>query len=188
VLDSINTAKVAGLHDRALIGLMVYSFARIGAAFGMTVENIFTQNRRLWVRLREKGGKRHAIPCHHNLEEYLTAYLDGAGLRGDPAGTRRMAPAYARAPGRRGTCGLVRWPQCGLSARRSDNRRAHRGRRRISLGAPLRLARVRAQSGTSRRDESAEGESGRQQRRGTEPALYLLRMSTAGEYANARYH
>jgi len=65
---------------------MVYSFARIGAALGMAVEDIFTQNRRLWVRLREKGGKRHAMPCHHNLEEYLTAYLDGAGLRGDPKG------------------------------------------------------------------------------------------------------
>jgi integrase/recombinase XerC len=45
----------------------------------MTVEDVFTQNRRLWVRLREKGGKQHAMPCHHNLEEYLTAYLDGAG-------------------------------------------------------------------------------------------------------------
>jgi integrase/recombinase XerC len=86
LLDSIDTAKVAGLRDRALIGLMVYSFARIGAALGMTVEDVFTQNRRLWVRLREKGGKRHAMPCHHNLEEYLTAYLDGAGLRGDPKG------------------------------------------------------------------------------------------------------
>jgi hypothetical protein len=38
------------------------------------------------VRLREKGGKRHAMPCRHNLEEYLTAYLDGAGLRADPKG------------------------------------------------------------------------------------------------------
>jgi integrase len=65
---------------------MVYSFARIGAALGMTVEDVFTQNRRLWVRLREKGGKRHAMPCHHNLEEYLTAYLDGAALRDDPKG------------------------------------------------------------------------------------------------------
>ncbi|HEX4184685.1 MAG TPA: hypothetical protein VHY78_02370, partial [Stellaceae bacterium] len=49
-------------------------------------QSVYTQNRRLWVRLREKGGKRHAMPCHHNLEEYLTAYLDGAGLRGDPKG------------------------------------------------------------------------------------------------------
>jgi integrase len=86
LLDSIDTSTHAGLRDRALIGLMVYSFARIGAALGMAVEDVFTQNRRLWVRLREKGGKRHAMPCHHNLEEYLIAYLDGAGLCGDPKG------------------------------------------------------------------------------------------------------
>ena len=53
----------------------------------MTGEDVFTQNRRLWVRLRKKGGKPHAMPCHHNLEEYLTAYLDGADLRGDPKGS-----------------------------------------------------------------------------------------------------
>ena len=86
LLDSIDVSTQAGLRDRALIALMVYSFARIGAALGMTVEDVYTQNRRLWVRLREKGGKRHAMPCHHNLEEYLVAYLDGAGLRGDPKG------------------------------------------------------------------------------------------------------
>jgi hypothetical protein len=64
---------------------MVYSFARIGAALGMTVEEFF-QNQGLWVRLREKGSKRHAMPCHHDLGEYFTAYLDGAGLRDDPKG------------------------------------------------------------------------------------------------------
>jgi integrase len=86
VRDSIDVSTHAGLRDRALIGLMVYSFARIGAALGMTVEDVYTRNRRLWVRLREKGGKRHAMPCHHNLEEYLAAYLDDGGLRGDPEG------------------------------------------------------------------------------------------------------
>jgi integrase len=75
-----------GLRDRALIGLMVFSFARIGAALGMKVEDVFTQNRRLWVRPREKGGKGHAMPCHHNLETYLTACIDGAGLAEDPRG------------------------------------------------------------------------------------------------------
>ena len=101
LLDSIDTSTVVGLRDRALIGLMVYSFARIGAALGMAVEDVFTQNRRLWVRLHEKGGKRHAMPCHHNLEEYLTGYLDGAGLRGDAkgrrSGRRAAAPASSRA-------------------------------------------------------------------------------------------
>jgi site-specific recombinase XerD len=86
LIDSIDIRTPVGLRDRALIGLMVFSFARIGAALGMTVEDVFTQNRRLWVRLREKGGKGHAIPCHHNLETYLTAYIDGAGLAEDPRG------------------------------------------------------------------------------------------------------
>jgi integrase/recombinase XerC len=63
---------------------MVYSFARIGAALGMAVEDVYIQNRRLWVRLREKGGKQHAMPCHHKLEEYLVAYIEGAGLRDEP--------------------------------------------------------------------------------------------------------
>src|SRR5215471_13484456 len=64
----------------------LYSFARVGAALGMKVEDVYTQNRRLWVRLREKGGKAHAMPCHHNLEAYLTAYIEGAGLVEDPKG------------------------------------------------------------------------------------------------------
>ncbi len=67
LLDAIDTTTLAGLRDRALIALMVYSFARIGAATGMRVEDVFTDQRRLWVRLSEKGGKRHEMPCHHNL-------------------------------------------------------------------------------------------------------------------------
>ena len=86
LLDSIDTTTPAGLRDRALIALMVYSFARVGAALGMKVEDVYTQNRRLWVRLNEKGGNAHAMPCHHNLETYLTAYLDGTGLTADPRG------------------------------------------------------------------------------------------------------
>ena len=86
LLDTIDVTTPAGLRDRALIGLMVYSFARIGAALSMRVEDVFMQNRRLWVRLHEKGGKRHEMPCHHNLEDYLTAYIDGCGLRGQAKG------------------------------------------------------------------------------------------------------
>jgi integrase/recombinase XerC len=87
LLDSIDVTRPVGLRDRALIGLMVYSFARIGAALSMKVEDVYVQNRRLWVRLHEKGGKRHEMPCHHNLETYLHAYIDGSGLESDPKGT-----------------------------------------------------------------------------------------------------
>jgi site-specific recombinase XerC len=109
LLDSLDTTTPAGLRDRALIGLMVYSFARVGAALAMTVTDVYVQNRRLWVRLREKGGKAHAMPCHHNLEEYLTAYLDGAGLRDDPKG-----PLF-RTIGR-GTGQLTRTPLTGKAS------------------------------------------------------------------------
>jgi site-specific recombinase XerD len=86
LLDSIDATTPAGLRDRALIGLMVFSFARIGAALGMKVEDVYTQHRRLWLRLHEKGGKVHEMPCHHLLEDYLHAYIDGCGLAEDPKG------------------------------------------------------------------------------------------------------
>jgi site-specific recombinase XerD len=83
LLDSIDVSTPIGLRDRALIALMVFSFARVGAALATRVEDVYTQNKRLWVRLREKGGKRHEMPCHHTLEAYLHAYLDGAGIADD---------------------------------------------------------------------------------------------------------
>ena len=98
LIDAIDTMTVIGLRDRALIGLMVYSFARIGAAIGMRVEDVYSRNRRLWVRLHEKGGKQHAVPCHHNLDAYLHAYIDGAGLANDPKAL--LFQTYSRATGR----------------------------------------------------------------------------------------
>ncbi|MFM0481043.1 tyrosine-type recombinase/integrase [Paraburkholderia strydomiana] len=85
LLDSIDVTTPIGLRDRALIALMVFSFARVGAALAMRVEDVYVQQRRLWVRLREKG-KAHAMPCHHTLEAYLHAYLDGTGIGNEPKG------------------------------------------------------------------------------------------------------
>lgn len=80
LLDSIDLGTVIGLRDRALIGLMIFSFARIGAALAMNTEDLFHQQRRLWLRLHEKGSKHHVMPCHHALEAYLLDYLEAAGL------------------------------------------------------------------------------------------------------------
>jgi site-specific recombinase XerD len=80
LLDAIDTSTAIGLRDRALIGLMIYTFARVGAAIKMRVEDVYIQNRRTWVRLHEKGGKQHEMPCHHNLESWLHEYIDGAQL------------------------------------------------------------------------------------------------------------
>ena len=80
LLDAINTSTLIGLRDRALIGLMVYTFARVGAAIQMRVDDVYVQARRSWVRMHEKGGKQHEMPCHHNLENWLHAYIEGAQL------------------------------------------------------------------------------------------------------------
>lgn len=71
MLNSIDSATLVGKRDRALIGLMVFTVSRVGAAVKMNVEDYFIQNRRGWVRLHEKGGKLHSLPCHHNLDAYL---------------------------------------------------------------------------------------------------------------------
>jgi integrase/recombinase XerC len=86
LLSSIDTSKIVGLRDRALIGMMIYSFARIGAALSMRVEDVYLQNRRLWLRLHEKGGKLHDMPCHHELEDWLDQYIISGDLRADPNG------------------------------------------------------------------------------------------------------
>ena len=85
LLDAIDTGTLTGLRDRALIG-MVYSFARVNAVLGMKVKDYFTQGRRGWVRLHEKGGKEHEVPCHHSLEKLLDDYIAAAGIAGDPNG------------------------------------------------------------------------------------------------------
>lgn len=84
LLDSISTDTPIGKRDRALIGLMTYTFARIGAATGMEVRDVYAQNRRLWVRLHEKGGKQVELPCHHSLEAFLDDYIDANELRDTP--------------------------------------------------------------------------------------------------------
>jgi len=83
LLDSIETSTLMGLRDRALIGVMVYSFARVGAAVTMRVGDYFERRKRLWLRLHEKGGKRHEVPCHPSLQGYLEAYIRAADIAGN---------------------------------------------------------------------------------------------------------
>jgi len=97
LLDAIDTSTLAGLRDRALVGLMVYTFARVGAAISMRVEDFFVQGRRGWVRLHEKGGKEHEMPTHHNLDCYLEEYIAAAGI-----GQDRKGPLFRTIKGRSG--------------------------------------------------------------------------------------
>ena len=87
LLASIDGPDLASRRDRALLAVMVYSFARVSAVVRMDVEDYYQQGKRWWLRLHEKGGKHHALPVHHTAEAYLDAYLDAAGIadeKGEP--------------------------------------------------------------------------------------------------------
>ena len=73
-----------GLRDRALIGAMVFTFARVSAVIGMNVEDYFADGKRWAFRLHEKGGKFHKVPAHHLAEEYVDAFLEAFGMREMP--------------------------------------------------------------------------------------------------------
>ena len=97
LLEKINVTTLIGLRDRALIALLLYTFARVSAAITMDVEDYYPQGRRFWVRLREKGGKQHDMPAHHVLEQYIDEYLAAAGIGAD-----RASPLFRTAAGTTG--------------------------------------------------------------------------------------
>jgi site-specific recombinase XerD len=127
LLDGIDTSTVVGLRDRALISVMTFAFARVSAVVAMRVEDYYPQGKRWWVRLHEKGGKRHEMPAHHNLEAYLDAYIEAAGLR--DAG---KAPLFRSAAGRTGT--LTERAMNRVDAWRMVQRRAADVGQRINVG------------------------------------------------------
>ncbi len=97
LIDAIDTISLPGLRDRALIGLTVCTFARVGAAVSMRVEDFYVQGRRGWVRLQEKGGKEHEMPTHHNFDRYLEEYIVATGIAED-----RKEPLFRTTRGRSG--------------------------------------------------------------------------------------
>lgn len=123
LLASIETRTVIGLRDRALISLLVYSFARIGAALAMNVNDYYRRNGGVWIRLHEKGGKHHEMPAHPELIAAMDAYLASARL-----GKGKKNPLFQSAPG----------TMPNLSGRRLNRRNAlHMIKRRaIAAGLP----------------------------------------------------
>lgn len=91
LLDAIDTRTIVGLRDRALIAAMCYTFARVSAIVAMNVDDYFQQGKRWWLRLQEKNDKVIEMPAHHNLEVYLDAYIQAAGIQDE-----RKGPLFRR--------------------------------------------------------------------------------------------
>ena len=97
LFDGIDVSTLAGLRDRALLGVLVYSFARVSAAVSLRVADYYTQGPRSFFRLHEKGGRYNVVPAHHTAQAYVGAYLEAAGI-----GEDRRGPLFRSCePGRR---------------------------------------------------------------------------------------
>ena len=86
LLERIDLSTLAGLRDRALIGVLVFSFVRVSAAVSMRISDYYAQGRRSFFRLHEKGGRYNVVPAHHLAQEYVDAYLEAAELGEDRQG------------------------------------------------------------------------------------------------------
>jgi integrase/recombinase XerD len=82
LLDSIDVSQVWGLRNRALIGVLVFSCARVSAVVGMKLEDYFQEGKEWKLRLHEKRGKLHVVPAHHQVIAYLDEYIAAAGFQG----------------------------------------------------------------------------------------------------------
>ena len=95
LLKSIDVSTVVGLRDRALIAVMFFSFARVGAVVSMSVGDYYQKQKRWWLKLHEKGGKYYEVPCHHSVEAYLDAYIQKGGI-----GDQKDSPLFRSTRGR----------------------------------------------------------------------------------------
>ena len=124
LLEWIDTGALAGARDRALLSIMLYSFARVSAVLGMRRQGYFGQGSRGWLRLHEKGGKRHDVPAHHRAAAALDAYVEAGGLQEPKAALfQSMNPAGRRPDG----------PGARAAAGPGDDQAAPRGRGAAAL-------------------------------------------------------
>ena len=84
LLDSIDVSEKSGLRDRALLAMMVYSFARVSAVIGMNVEDYYQQESAGGSGSTKRWQTSRAA-VHHKAEEYLDAYLKQSGIAGQKA-------------------------------------------------------------------------------------------------------
>jgi|SRR5208282_5885047 len=127
LLEGLDTSTLVGLRDRALMAVMTCTFARIGAVVAMKVEDYYPAGKRWWVRLHEKGGKRHEMPAHHKLEQFVDEYLAAAGIRDDG-----KTPLFRSAIGKTGV--LTDKPINRVDAYRMVRRRTAEAGFKIKLG------------------------------------------------------
>jgi integrase/recombinase XerD len=75
LLKSIAVTDSVGLRDRAVLAVLAYTAARVGAVAKLTMKNLMSDGSQYTLRFAEKGGKSREIPVQHDLEQFLLAYV-----------------------------------------------------------------------------------------------------------------
>jgi len=80
LLRSIDVSHVVGFRDRAIIAILIYQAARVGAVARLRCGDRYASGEQDCLRFTEKGGKSREIPVRHDLKGFLLEYVRAAGL------------------------------------------------------------------------------------------------------------
>ncbi len=75
LMQSLDTCHVVGLRDRAVIAIMIYTAARVGAVATLRRGDFYDIGDQYCLRFAEKGGKSREIPVRHDLQQFIADYL-----------------------------------------------------------------------------------------------------------------
>ncbi len=81
LLQTIDVSHSVGCRDRAIIAVLIYTAARVGAVSRLRRHDLQDVGDQYCLRFMDKGGKSREIPVRHDLQGYLFEYLEMAGLR-----------------------------------------------------------------------------------------------------------
>lgn len=84
LLKSVDFSTLVGLRDRAVIAVLIYTAARVGAVAKLTMKGLKNDGTQYSLRFSEKGGKSREIPVRHDVEQILRNYIEAAGIAEGP--------------------------------------------------------------------------------------------------------
>jgi site-specific recombinase XerD len=94
---SVDISNVVGMRDRAVLGVLACTGARVGAVAKLRLMDLRDHGDTRALRFREKGGKDREIPVRHDLDVWLREYMITARIEGDT----KQSPVFRAADGKR---------------------------------------------------------------------------------------
>ena len=75
LLESVDCSRPVGVRDRAILGTLTYTGARVGAIARLRLRDLRDYQEYRSLRFTEKRGKEREIPLRLDLNQWLQAYL-----------------------------------------------------------------------------------------------------------------